>query len=45
MCGISSVYQEDNMDDAATIAATAMQMHIEVPTQDTEWDLDDLEVV
>lgn len=32
------------MDDAATIAAGAMDKPIEVHTQDVEWDVDDLEV-
>ena len=44
MCGISSVYQQDYVDDTATIAAAAMHRVTEVHTQDTEWDLNDLEV-
>ena len=36
MCGISSVYQEDNIDDAAIIADTAVQKDIEGYTQDAE---------
>ena len=44
MSGISSVYHEDNIDDAATIAAAAMDKPIDVHAQDAEWDLDDLEM-
>ena len=36
MCGISSVYQEDNMDDAATIATTTMEDTIIVEISDTK---------
>ena len=42
MCGISSVYQEDNIEDAATIAAAAMEDTIIVQMPDTEGDLDEL---
>ena len=41
---ISSVYQEDCIDDVATIVTTTIQKITEVYTQDTEWDLDDLEI-
>ena len=45
MCGISSAYKDNCMEDAATIAANAMKRNIidgiEVHTQDTEFDLDD----
>jgi len=50
MCGITSVYKEDSMEDAAEIAAKAMQQGIErisvidgveVFTQDADFDLDD----
>ena len=44
-CGISSIYQEDNIEDVATIAATTMEDSIIVQVLDTEWDLDNLEVV
>ena len=44
ICGISSVYYEDNIDDVATIATAAIDKPIEVYTQNKEWDLDDLEV-
>jgi hypothetical protein len=44
MCGISSVYQEDNIEDAAAIAATAMEDTIVVQVPDVEWDLDELAV-
>jgi hypothetical protein len=42
MCGISSVYQDDNIDDAATVAATAIEDSIIVQVPDT-WDLDNLD--
>ena len=45
MSGISSVYQEDNIEDSAIVAATAMEDTIVVEIPATEWDLDDLEVV
>jgi len=50
MCGITSVYKEDSIEDAAEIAAKAMQQGIErisvidgveVFTQDADFDLDD----
>ena len=43
--GISLVYQEDNIEDVATIAGTTIEGAIEIYTRDTEWDLDDLEVI
>ena len=45
MCGISSVYKEDSMDDAATIATATIQKDIEGYTQDVEWDLEDLKAL
>jgi hypothetical protein len=46
MCGIASVYQDDHIDDTATIAANAMKRStigsIEVCTQDAEFELDEL---
>ena len=47
MCGISSIYKEDCMDDAATVAARAISDRIdcidgiEVFTQDADYKPDD----
>jgi hypothetical protein len=47
MCGISSIYKEDCMDDAATVAARAISDRIdcidgiEVFTQDADYEPDD----
>ena len=47
MQGIASAYQNDCIDDAATIAANAMKRSvigsIEVHTQDAELELDELD--
>ena len=41
---ISSIYQEDSIQDIVTIAATSMEDTIVVEILDKEWNLDDLEV-
>ena len=47
ICGISSIYEEDSIEDAATISAKAMNSRIdqvggvEVFTQDAEFDPSD----
>jgi hypothetical protein len=47
MCRIASVYQDDHINNTATIAANAMKRSIigsiEVYTQDTEFKLDELD--
>jgi hypothetical protein len=47
MCGIALVYQDDHIDNTATIAANAMKRctigSIEVCTQDAEFELDELD--
>ena len=47
ICGISSIYKDNCIEDAATVAANAMNRDmissIEVYTQDAEFDLDDLD--
>ena len=47
ICGISSIYKDNCIEDAATVATNIMNRDtigsIEVYTQDTEFDLDDLD--
>ena len=45
MCGISSVYKDDCVENAATATATIIHRvigSIKVCAQDTEWELDEL---
>lgn len=44
ICDISSVYQEDNIKDVATITAITIKDTIVVQVPDTKWDLDELAV-
>ena len=53
MCGMTSIYKEDSMEDPAMVTARAMQSsterisvidRVEVFTQDTEFDLSDIEL-
>ena len=45
MAGISSIYQDDYIEDAAIVASNTMKeliSEIEVHTQDAEFELDEL---